>query len=204
MKTYGIGLLAIAYAASASAAPFSGGWLEARGGWDSPQLSIEVDNLNASGSKSGFLYGAAGGYDFAVSPSVVLGLHVGIYGSTAKECSEFYGNDQLCINAGRDFELLGRAGVRAGKATLIYALAGYANGQFKASYVDYDGILDSESGSENKSAFRIGAGVEQAFTPNFYGKLEYRYTTYGKDDIGNGISFGFNRNQVLAAVGYRF
>jgi outer membrane immunogenic protein len=193
MKNIVIAAIALASASVAPAQGFTGGWVDARGGWDSVQLKISTDDFGVSSSKSGFLYGAAAGYDFALSSNVVAGVSGGIYGSTAKACFDD-GEDGVCLKAGRDFEALGRIGYIVNPAAMIYVLGGYANGQ----------ISDQNSDdSETRGGFRIGAGVEYAVSTHVALKAEYRYTSYKKEEFDGG-SFGFNRNQVLLGVGYRF
>jgi outer membrane immunogenic protein len=204
MKSYFIAAAALVSASSASAADFTGPWVEARGGWDSVQLAISANNTSITESQSGVVYGGAAGFDVAVGKTVVVGLQGGIYGTTAKVCSAVYGNDEACLSAGRDLEALARIGFRAGDNTLVYGLAGYANGRISASYVDFDDITNSGAVSDTGDGIRIGAGVEQTYSDGLYAKVEYRYTSYTKSDIGFGVDVGFNRHQVLVGAGYRF
>lgn len=203
MRTYLTAAAMLLSATAASAANFTGPWVEARGGWDSVQLKASANGASISGSKSGFVYGGAAGFDIAVGAKAIAGVQIGGYGTSTKVCGEIYGNDQACLKAGRDFEVLARLGFKAGADTLIYGLAGYANGKISATYVDYGNITNSGTASATGSGLRVGAGVEQSYG-KAYAKLEYRYTSYTKSDIGFGADIGFNRHQVLAGVGYRF
>jgi outer membrane immunogenic protein len=181
MKAKLIAFTAALFAAgTAQAAEVQGPWIEARAGWDS------LDGT------SGLLYGGAIGYDFAVSDKIFLGLQAGLAGSTAEEC-EF----GVCANVGRDIEVLARLGGSVGSKTSLYALAGYANSRFGGSF---EGL---ELGT-NLSGFRAGAGVEQAFGGNTYGKLEYRFTAYGDGDLAGEPIEGGNRHQLSASFGIRF
>lgn len=204
MSKYLIAAMAVLSATTATAGEFTGPWVDARGGWDSVQLEISDNTNSFSSSKSGFLYGAAAGYDFALGTSVIAGASAGIYGSTAKFCSEVYGNDEACIKAGRDFELLARLGFKVSPTMLVYGLVGYANGQISVDYTDDFFPAESYSESGTKGGVRFGVGGEFAFSPNFFAKAEYRYTSYGKDQVDVGVDAGFNRNQVLVGAGYRF
>jgi outer membrane immunogenic protein len=190
-------------ASAASAGDFTGPWVEARGGWDSVQLKASANGASISSSKSGILYGAAAGFDFALGAKAIAGVQVGGYGTTAKYCTEIYGNDEGCLKAGRDLEVLARLGFKAGPDTLVYGLAGYANGKISATYVDFADFTNNDSASQTGGGLRVGAGVEQAYGKVF-AKLEYRYTSYTKSDIGFGANVGFNRHQVLLGAGYRF
>lgn len=181
MKTAATALLAsLMMAGTAQAADVQGPWVEARAGWD---------NLD---STSGLLYGAAAGYDFGVSDKIFLGLQAGISGSTAEECFE-----GICANTGRDIEVLARFGGNVGSKTALYALAGYANSRFGASF---EGL----SAGTNLNGLRLGAGVQQGFGGNTYGKLEYRLTSYGDSSVEGETVEGGDRHQVSVSFGIRF
>jgi outer membrane immunogenic protein len=203
MRNYLITAVALISASAASASDFTGPWAELRGGFDSVQLKASANGASVSASRSGFVYGAAAGYDLAIGAKAIAGVQLGAYGTTAKVCEAVYGNDEACLKAGRDLEILARLGFKAGPDTLVYGLAGYANGRISVTYVDFGDAANNESLSDNGGGFRIGGGVEQSFGKGF-AKAEYRYTSYTKSDLGFGANAGFNRHQVLVGVGYRF
>jgi outer membrane immunogenic protein len=181
MKIAATALLAsLAMAGTAQAADVQGPWVEARAGWD-----------KFDGS-SGLIYGAAAGYDFGVSDKIFLGLQAGIAGSTVEECFE-----GVCANAGRDIEVLARLGGNVGSKTALYALAGYANSRFGGSF---EGL----SLGTNLNGLRLGAGVQQGFGGNTYGKLEYRFTSYGDGALAGETVEGGDRHQVSVSFGIRF
>ena len=179
-------LAAASLAASANAAEVQGPWIEARAGWD------HVPGDEEFGSVNGLLYGAAVGYDFKIGGSGFLGLQAGISGSTGEVCFE-----GVCAGAGRDIEILARAGVSVAERTSIHALAGYANSRAAASFAGFDI-------GANSDGLRLGAGVEQGFGKNLYSKLEYRFTTYADDEIEGIEVDGGNRHQVSVSFGVRF
>lgn len=181
MKYLVIAAAALA-ATGAQAQNFQGPWVEARAGWD---------HVSQGGtSESGFLYGAAAGYDFTVGSKAFVGLQTGVAGATTKDCS-----GPGCTKAGRDIEVLVRAGVAVADRTALYALGGYTNG--RASIEGFGGF--------NLDGFRLGAGVEQQFGSKTYTKLEYRYSNYG-DATFAGVNLGDagDRHQVSASFGIRF
>ena len=203
MRNYLIAAAALIGASAASAADFTGPWVELRGGFDIVQLKASGNGASVSASKSGFVYGAAAGYDLAIGANAIAGVQIGGYGTTTKVCAEVYGNDEACLKAGRDLEVLARLGFKAAPDTLIYGLAGYANGRISGTYVDFSNPANNESGGSNGGGLRVGAGVEQSFGKMF-AKAEYRYTSYTKSDLGFDADVGFNRHQVLAGVGVHF
>ncbi len=72
--------------------------------------------------------------------------------------------------------LRGRVGYAFDKA-LLYATGGAAFADFRTSYVDVLGG-GGESFDETRTGYTVGAGLEYAFTPNWHGRLEYRYADY--------------------------
>lgn len=203
MRTFLFAAAALLGAANASAAEFTGPWAELRGGFDSVQLEASANGASVSASRSGVTYGAAAGYDFAIGGNGIAGVQIGGYGTTTRVCEEIFGNDEACLKAGRDLEVLARLGFKASPNTLVYGLAGYANGRISATYVDFRNAANNDSASENGGGIRVGAGVEHSFGKMF-AKAEYRYTSYDKSDLGFDVSAGFNRHQVLAGFGFRF
>mgnify|MGYP002777105667 CR=1 FL=1 len=173
-------VVAVMLAGTARAADVQGPWIEARAGWD------KFDG------NSGLVYGGAVGYDFAVSDKIFLGLQAGLAGSTVEECFE-----GVCANAGRDIEVLARLGGNVAGKTALYALAGYANSRFGGSFADLNF-------GTNLDGLRLGAGVQQGFGGNTYGKLEYRFTSYGDGEIEGEPIEGGDRHQVSVSFGIRF
>src|SRR3546814_3168180 len=85
-------------------------------------------------------------------------------------------------------------------STMVYAKGGYTNLAVEANY---EGPDDTFEFDDNADGFRVGAGVEQLFGPNAYGKLEYRYSNYsnlehnreGTTDLSRNIDL--DRHQVV-------
>jgi outer membrane immunogenic protein len=179
-------LAAASITTAANAAEVQGPWIEARAGWDHLPGDGEVGSVN------GLLYGVAAGYDFKIGGSGFLGLQAGISGSTGEFCI-----NGACAGAGRDIEILARAGVSVAERTAVYALAGYANSRATANFEGF------EVGT-NSDGLRLGLGVEQGFGKNLYSKLEYRFTTYADDQIEGEEVDGGNRHQVSVSFGVRF
>lgn len=159
-----------------------------------------------SGSKGGVTYGGEIGYDLRAGQYATVGLYAGIDDASTKQCTEVYGGDEACLKAGRNITAGVRAGYMFGRGALFYVKGGYSNGRLKLSYDD--GIAaDRVEGGINRDGLHIGAGVEQSFMRNVYGKLEYVYTTYNKLDFDNGATSGrldFDRHRAVAGVGIRF
>ena len=80
----------------------------------------------------------------------------------------------------------GRLGVAYDRA-LFYAIGGAAWAGANASLLPPTDTLFGDwagySVSKTLSGFDIGAGVEYAFTPNWVGRVEYRYYDFGKYNL---------------------
>ena len=68
------------------------------------------------------------------------------------------------------------------------------------------------SNSKTLSGFDIGAGVEYAFTPNWLGRIEYRYYDFGNTNLGSalyydelpGLRLSTSVNTVRVGLAYLF
>lgn len=160
----------------------SGPRVEALVGWDRVSLDEGQYGLGTY-SKSGFSYGGAVGYDWALAPLVSVGVDGEIDGSTAR-----YNYGGSGVQTGRDLYIGGRATLSVTPITNIYAKVGLADARISANtpgvYMTgtHDGV-------------RFGVGVQQSLAPHVYALLEYRHTSY-QDDL--------SRNQLLTGLGFRF
>jgi outer membrane immunogenic protein len=169
-------IFAAAVLAAASATPafaqdaapaFSGGHIEAIGGFDS---------ISGGGdSQSGVAFGIAGGYDFR-SGNTVFGIELEAAESTTEDAG---------VEAGRDLYAGARIGAVVSPTVLIYAKAGYTNARASVSGL----------GGVNFDGFRAGAGVEFMIGTNLSMRAEYRYSNYESDLSRNqgllGLGFRF-------------
>jgi len=175
LATAALSLAALAASpAIAQDADFQGPRAEVVGGWDNVDVS--------GGSKSGFVYGGALGYDVQRG-NLVFGPEAEITGSTTKESDA-----GLTAKARRDLYAGLRVGYVVAPNTLIYAKGGYSNARVVVEGANF-------RLSDNLDGFRVGGGVQHNFGQRFYGKVEYRYSNYEQD---------FQRHQVLAGLGVRF
>ena len=90
---------------------------------------------------------------------------------------------------------------------------GYTNTSIEANYETSGDAFEFDT---NADGFRLGAGIEQLFGPNLYGKLEYRYSNYNNLDFSDDFDLdsfdaenfdtdiNLDRHQVMAGLGFRF
>jgi outer membrane immunogenic protein len=201
----------IAFAAPAAAQDFSGIRVEARAGYDWVSLNADLSDptgtFEVDSNEDGFMLGLEGGYDFPVSDNFILGVYGGIDFSDADFCRTVNLVDQACLEVKRNFYFGGRAGMQVGSSTLVYAKAGYSNGQAEIDLNDDDDVVDDLVDSDSRDGWHLGFGVEQNFGGMFYGKLEFVQTFYGDLDFANpdlALSIDGDRSQVVAGIGLRF
>lgn len=206
-----VAVSALAAPVAAQEAPAgAGARAELRAGYDHVSLGIDYDDgtdaFDESDGTSGVAYGVEIGYDVPVN-GVLLGAYAGVDFATTDYCSEVFGEDEACLESGRNFTLGVRAGAPVGNSGLVYAKGGYSSGRLELTYDDFEDILEDFEGGENLDGFHLGAGAEFAFAGNTYGKLEYVYTDYGSSEYSDtdfDIGADLTRHQVMVGVGIRF
>ncbi|MGZ8281931.1 MAG: outer membrane protein [Allosphingosinicella sp.] len=204
-----VGLLSLATPATAQ--NFSGFRAEGRLGYDWASINAEYQDpgvrLEYENDEDGFTFGGEIGYDFQVGHGVTLGVYAGADFSDADFCRQVNLVDQACLEVKRDLYLGGRIGAQVGPSTQLFAKAGYTNGQAEIEYNDVDNVVDDLVDSDSRDGWHFGAGVEQNFGPNVYGKLEFLYTIYSDLDFANPdytVTVDGNRARVMGGVGVRF
>jgi outer membrane immunogenic protein len=210
-------LLAGTVAAPAMAqesSPFSGFRVEGLAGYDILKSGNRdddgTDTSEDEGDESieGLLYGVGAGLDFDLG-GLVAGVEAEFSESSGKQeidesvDAPFGGR----IKTGRDIYIGGRIGFTAAPSTLIYAKGGYTNTKIDARFEDAGTPANIVDFDDKVDGWRLGAGVEQLFGPNAYGKLEYRYSKYGDLEFNNSdleADIDLDRHQIVAGFGFRF
>ena len=160
------------------------------------ELHTGVDHVSADDQgETGIMYGIGLGYDFAVSDRVELGIDLSadLASTDGCETGAIVAGDRACVDARRDLAAALRLGYKVTEQGTLYALAGYSNARFRASYTTPAGVTTRDSA--NFDGFRLGAGYQQGFGERTYGKVEYRYSNYEND---------LSRHQLLLGVGVKF
>ncbi|MGH8574412.1 MAG: porin family protein [Gammaproteobacteria bacterium] len=168
-----------AFATPASAAAPNGGRIEAIVGYDNVSFDL---GAGVDADTSGVTYGVGAGYDFAVSPSVAIGIDLEAADSTADFEA---GTDRVA--AGRDLYAGLRLTTAVSDKANLYFKAGYTNARLK---VETAGLTDAANGD----GVRAGVGVQLAVSENAYIGGEYRYSNYEAD---------ITRHQGVLTIGFR-
>lgn len=133
---------------------------------------------------SEFTYGGVIGYDYAVSPTVSIGVE-GDLASVSMDDEDFgidVDNRQLSAALRGTYALSPR--------TALFVSGGYTNLELEAAdvSVDFDG-------------FRVGGGAEFAIGTRLYASTEYRYSEYDLGDFNAGDA---GIHSALVGLGLRF
>lgn len=169
-------------------------WGEARqrvglgGQWAIESAALQNRFAGDGGGKlrpNSFIGGIQAGFNYQMG-SVVLGIEgdVNFLDLRRNRTAVSAGAPTYTFTRGVDTDWLITIRPRLGYAfdrTLIYGTGGLALADVKNrwSVSSSGGYLKSESSSEFRAGWTIGAGVEHAFTNNWTAKLEYLYTDLG-------------------------
>jgi outer membrane immunogenic protein len=210
-----IGAASVAFAAPAFAqdSDLTGPWVAGVAGYDINKAgsSVDADIDDVDESVEGVMYGVALGYDYDMG-NIVVGAEAELTDSNADtdydDTPETFGLG--AVDVGRDIYVGARLGYKVAPTTLVYAKAGYTNARY--NYVGGNGTTDY-SQHLDADGYRVGAGVEQGFGTNAFGRLEYRYSNYSEGELDfetpdvsdtDRFDIDTDRHQVVASVGWRF
>jgi outer membrane immunogenic protein len=151
-------------------------------------LTGDIDNNN------GFVGGVFGGYNFQQN-LIVYGIEGDIgYGNIKGD------NGITETKSGFEGSIRGRLGVAVTDDVLLYGTAGGAGQRLEVS----DPIGSDSAGLFGWTA---GAGVDIKFTPQVFGRVEYRYTDFGSSEFNTGSgpqSIDSKENRINFGVGMKF
>ncbi len=183
-----------AYLAPVSAYSWTGFYAGVEGGLDF--LSAHYRGLGNGSTATGGLLGGVIGYNYELPNKFVLGLEAdggGVLGG-----SRNYAPINGSTNSTYFADIRGRLGYAVTDRALAYFAGGVAFG-------DVDTKVLGVTNNSGRTGYTLGGGVDYAFTPNWIGRLEYRYTDLGRANNGLvGKSTFENSNAVLVGLLYKF
>jgi outer membrane immunogenic protein len=150
-------------------------------GWNSHSLNT-----------SGILGGGYVGYNYQLNQNFVIGVEGDFQGTSTSQSSSWVepnlaiGSTGFSQKTSLDWlaSINGRIGISYDRA-LFYAIGGaaWAGGSATLSAAQFGTGSLSLSTSQTESGFDVGGGVEYAFTPNWLGRVEYRYYDFGNYNL---------------------
>jgi outer membrane immunogenic protein len=188
-------------------ADLGGAFGYSKGKGDSATLGVvSVPTLDVSG----LVGGIHAGYNYQMG-MFVLGAEADLwYNNLNANTYVLNGAGIMKTELGWQGSIRARGGVAVDRA-LFFVTAGVAIGDPSTS-VTLVGNGATISGSDTRAGYTLGAGVEYAFTNNWIGKVEYRYTDFGTKTIGtiavgaDSVTFknSVQSNTITAGVSYKF
>lgn len=163
-------------------------------------------------SINGVVFGAGVGFDIPLGDRLTLGAE----GEATMSSAKWDDNNGVPntfnlgrVKAQRDLYAGGRIGFAMSPRTLLYIKGGYTNARFNLEGRGGETVTSQRLDTDG---WRAGAGIEQRMGSHGFGRLEYRYSRYGKGEFDfNGntpdssrFTLDTDRHQVMAAVGVRF
>lgn len=199
--TFALPILAALVPMTAHAEAVSGARAEVTFGYDHVGSDDDYDLLPTA--FDGARIGGAIGYDFAVSPNLLVGVEADAGWTLGSAKTVTLGRDRATQKLGRDLGVSVRVTMPVSQATALFAKVGYANSRLNLRYeAGLTNGYDTEDSHFDRSGLRLGAGVQHALSEKLYLKAEYRWTRYG------GKALGYlthpSRNQLLFGLGTRF
>ncbi|GLS23216.1 porin [Labrys miyagiensis] len=151
----------------------------------------------------GFVGGAHAGYNYQIG-QFILGAEGDIdYANLRGSASTTYAGGTIARTLGLKSDWQGSARLRAGYAIdniLLYATGGVAFANAKLSTAGQDS-------SNTHIGWTVGGGAEYAFTQNWIGRVEVRYSDFSKktyQTIDGPVKADWNQTTATAGVSYKF
>ncbi|MEO8667426.1 MAG: outer membrane beta-barrel protein [Bauldia sp.] len=178
------------YDSPASVFSWGGAYVGLQGGYQWTSVNDEYSDYTANG----WMGGVYGGYNFAATPSFIIGLEAdaNLKGNKGNNGTTWYENPW-------DASLRLRAGFAVDRF-LIYAAGGGTVGTIHVSDA-------TSKDSSTRLGWNAGVGVEAAITDSLIGRVEFRHTDLGTDtyalDLGP-TAVSSSSNALLLGVGMKF
>jgi len=177
---------------------WSGIYVGGNVGWNFGNFDNQTGGTSLSTSANGVGGGLYTGYNFQVTPNVVVGAEADFSLTDLKD-SRTNGGINLESKSDWNSNIRARVGYSFDRY-LVYGAGGLALADLE---------LSGNGDSDRKTAlgWTVGAGGEAAITNNVSARLEYVYQDFGSQDFnlnGTGVSSEFSNSQVRMGIGYKF
>jgi outer membrane immunogenic protein len=166
--------------------------------------------ISSASGKDGLTYGALAGYNYQIG-NIVLGIEGDFEGWTVGTIRyTAITGDFLTAHSKWGGSVRGRLGY-AVDHSLFYVTGGAA---FLSNQTSIPTTGITIGGDDTHVGWTLGAGIDYAFTNNWFTGVEYRYSQYESKsfvypipilNLGIiGLKQELNNNQVTARIGYKF
>lgn len=181
-------------AAPTFAEPFQGPYVGVEAGVDHNHVRHPRD-IDAHHGQTAIAGGAIAGYDYKLTPRIVVGAEAGVDFGVHDAVTGDVGGTPASIDPQREINVTGRVGFLINPKTLLYARGGYANVRLHTTIGQQ---AEAISRSSDVNGWTLGGGAERALTTNVSARVEYRYTELGQ------VHGRFDRQQALVGLAYHF
>lgn len=182
-------------ATPASAETFNGPYVGASIGYNHDRVQGQAPDgtaITATATKDAVDLGAYAGYNYKLTPRIVIGAEGDVGFTTSDRIGARTGATSASIDPQRQFGLSVRAGYLVDDKTLVYARGGYTNLRARTT------LATGASTVRDLDGYHVGGGVERAITDHISARIEYRYNNYDNDGSK------YERHQALFGVSYNF
>ncbi|MES0880695.1 outer membrane protein [Roseibium sp. SCP14] len=177
---------------------WSGIYVGGNVGWAFGNFDNSSGGVGLGTSTSGVSGGLYTGYNFQVTPNVIVGAEAD-FSLTDLEESRTNGGLNLQSKSNWNSNIRGKIGYSFDRY-MVYGAGGLALADLEVS---------GNGASDSKTAlgWTAGAGAEALVTNNVTTRLEYVYQDFGSQDFnlnGRGVSSDFSNSTLRLGVGYKF
>lgn len=207
---------------------WGGAYIGGQVGYDWAKTSLNFSDPKFSDysvNTNGFIGGLYAGYNWELSNAYVLGLEGDVnYADLSQDTNGTFTNVSQVTKLSWNTRVEWEAAVRARFGInydrwLPYIAGGVAFAGVKDTVTGNFTGIPSNTGntgpaggttgigqeeSNTRVGFTIGAGVDYALTNNLQLRAEYRYSDYGKKDLGVGAESKLTTNNVRLGIAYKF
>ncbi len=190
------------YTAPAPAFSWTGFYAGVEGGYDF--LNTNYSGFGHNNLDAGLIGGVVG-YNYQINQFVVglEGNAGGVLGSSRNLFVPGANGGTINTNSNYYADIRGRFGLAYDRA-LFYVAGGVAFGDVNTKYYAPGGAFQASVNSD-RTGWTLGGGMDYAITPNWIGRIEYRYTDLGSNyDSFAATRIRNNSSAVLVGLMYKF
>lgn len=202
-----------AYPPAFTTSSWTGGYVGGSIGWRSTSFDPVMNSMEIAGkSRNTATFGGFAGYNFQVSPNIVLGVEGDMnYGKTNAHGPAVVSGPGM-LSSRYSLDWAGSARGRIGytqDSWMIYGTGGlaFADLKMQGTYTT-PGAFWTTTDSKWAAGYAVGAGLEYMLTQNLTLRGEYLYSDFGRHSVsipnGGQASVEVDSHTARAGVAYKF